>query len=278
VAGMKYYIYISEGKVEMLYSQLKEASTPETNRKYKIGVSGTGAEFGFHSKDLNIYQKIERVLSRLKRDNAISNVRPKRTVDLKLYYKDTGNWHNGMFSISHFSKAPQATTYALLRNIGSNLILLIGSPMNIIGKVDKSASLQMPDSSGGVMAFLRLFTPRYMKDNDLSGEFQSAEPPEQNQRQPFSNHHRYAEEFWGFFGYELEITKQEDRQRYIHAMISFCLSDIALLPQTPIECLFKLYSTWTVKDTVKGQNDDKPLLKGISTFSVGSPLYTAIPS
>ncbi len=280
---MKYYFYISETKVNMLYSQLKEASAPKSNRKYKLGVSGIGAEFGFSKNEPNIYMKLKSLLKVLENKNMLSSLKDENPRQ-GLYYQDSGYWHNGLFTISHFTPIPEIMTYTLMRRVGYNLILLIGSPKNILGNIEAIGGIQMPDTSGGVMAFQSLFSSKFISDDDLQDEFSSEIIDNVEIRSKFPlaekvKHRRgldkprirYAEEFWAYCGEEV------DRQKYIGGMISLCESDIAKLPNTPIECVFKLFSTWSVDSKLKRIFESKSSFFDIRSFSIGSPIYTAIP-
>lgn len=279
---MKYYMYISPTKIDMLYAQLGKAAATKPKKSYKLGVSGVGAEFKYSPSDPNQYEKLESVLRRLAEKKMIATVPSQDPVQQQLYYEDTGDWHNGLFAVSHFGM-PGALTYVLMKQFGHNLILLIGSPKNIIGEITPSRGLQMPDTSGGVFAFLSLFSGRYLNGEDLSEEFESFHEMQTEDRtdSPLIERPppRYAEEWWGFYGGRFggEDRLKSDPSLYARCMVGFCDRDIKALPVTPIQTTFKVISLWHFeRPNDEDASADTPF-PDVNCFCLGTPMFTAIP-
>ena len=213
----------------------------------------------------------------------ISPIPSKEPVQQKGFYSDSNKWHNGLFTVSHFG-GEGALTYVLMRQHGENLILLIGSPKNILGNISAGVGIQMPDTSGGVFAFLSLFSGAYLNGADLHDEFlfphelRNADTDEGNlQVERVSS--RYAEEWWGFYGGMLSCDDRlrSDPTLYAQCMLRFCNTDISQLPVTPIETVFKVFAKWQVPRSVSDKTNPDLPFADVNCFCIGSPLFTAVP-
>lgn len=128
----RYFYYISKAKVDMLLSQLRYSKLALPKIRPKVGVAGVEieAEISPQARENLIHDTLS-LLRLMTRKRLIRDLADSSVIDTREFWHDQGCWFNGLFL---FSVEVELTTYFLWRTYQDALILLVGSPLNILGK------------------------------------------------------------------------------------------------------------------------------------------------
>ena len=276
VAAPRFFYYVSQAKVEMLLPQLRSEGT----------VDARGESLAAMAIDL---------IERLQRHELILPVDEHRALAPSEFYTSTAVWRNGLF----FFRTMVSTTvaYFLWRRIGDGIIVLAGSPDNIIGRRVARDGVMISSTgdaigSLGSMNILEAIVTDEVPAVVLGGGRTSSAIPaarktmhvERRQVQPDRRQSSY--------------NRIYTRTSHI-ALALFCLDELSGLPEMNIETVFRVYSRSTARtgtlfedlkveyeegrkeypDLFTDDNLDAARTLGLDkvrTVYLGSPLYTAV--
>jgi hypothetical protein len=271
---MKYFYYISKDKVEMLLSQIQYRSFWMSNlRKIQIAGFGFGAE-AENNNNRNIFQKALVLKKRLEKTRKLMDLDEIPLLNTECFFLDHNPWRSGLFSFSggdYYSKVGVAT-YLLWRAYYGSIILLIGSPSNILGEKIVRDGISIPGSVGAMEQVVR-FVQDLVK---LNGESLAALP----------GHKPYF--FSKVSKTEIDFEAKEVRPNpflYASAYLSpnpnpvrlglFCLEYLNNLPESRIETIFKIFKVLNIDHNQRGLSNHVHLRK-FNRICIGSPIYTTI--
>jgi hypothetical protein len=250
----KFFYYISRQKMLMLSDQF--ASLP---------------------KGTTLVSETLYVIESLLHSHAVVSLEEKmKSANTDKYVKDRGIWRQGLFNF--LATGTAVVTFIAWRQFGSVLILLVGSPNNILGDQIVKDGMHVPGTSGALLEVLS-FIKGTLATDEARSVIVGGELPFYGSYQG-ENTHTLAEsavdlapnsinvavwpkdqetDYRGYFDWN---TFNEDK------IASFCKRYLSDLPQTRIETIFKVYNVY--KQDIE---DDE---YNINTVVVGSPLYIAL--
>lgn len=261
--SVRFYYYISKQKTEMLAAQL-QTSPVVPNASL---VSQVAALFEFMKE--NCY---------VKPFSAFNS-------DTSSFYIDKGEWRHGLFGFNATRK--EIVSYFLWKVVDSTLILLVGSPNNILGESVVRSGIFVPGTSGALLSVLD-FVRSELKTDEPTAVTLGPLPFYGSVGEGHRNTHSLAEGVVEPASTEIEIVPslhvtsdrwhglREDsgasssRQHgNLHRGLGrFCLDNLGELTTANIEVVFKIYSTHNEVES----SEDSPF----GTILLASPLFVAI--
>ncbi len=254
----KYFYYISETKINLIQAQLYSGvGVSEIIPKIEFG--GFGASIGLKpSQDDNVVKQIVNLLNQMTKRNLLI---PLSSVGSSInaineFYKDESEWRSGI--ISHRSVDGQNDrdlftffdAYVLWRIYGETLVLLLGSPSNIVGEHNSNEKIYRATTFMRIDAFLKTI-------GDITTNVEHAAPNS-----------------WNVEKYPNAAT-----------LAGFCLDNLDF-PKIKIDLAFKVFQRLdfnTPKDlpfwfrhVKKLPEDEQKEFEKCRAVCVGSPLYTAL--
>ena len=258
-ASLKFFCYVSRTKVDMLLPQL---------RREDLG----------KASDEPLEQRTLRLLEELESRNLVTPVSGNTVLDAGQFHSCKGAWHTGLFCFKTFVSATVA--YFLWRKQKDSLILLAGSPGNVLGEhtIDQGVRLASTgdaiDTIGGGR-ILETISKEEESSFALRGGIPSSAIPDTQFRE--------------------DTYTQSDET----ALALFCLRYLRNLPVLNIETVFRIYAAHSshganlfedLEAEYARGGAEYPMLYGqeglaqarglgmadIRTIFIGSPLYTAI--
>ena|GEM_PF-2854484 len=241
---MKYYLYVSRSKVEMLFGQTEESSSKTVNWKQSIGISSMGVERQTQNTSaLTLYNKLDKVISKLSEDPGIFLLNADAIASGPEYCQDTDQWNT---SILTRSKGGKPDSYCLYKDQGEIITLLIGSPANLTGQSAPTEEW--------------LISPSWSVDefiSDLIERYTVTAPDSKD-----------------------AITNQIDHG--IAGILGFCGSVCAYFSRKAVTVLFRVSHTHEITDQVwddlEGAYGNSIFVGKPRTLVIGSPLYVALES
>jgi hypothetical protein len=128
-AEPKFFYYISKQKVEMLSEQL--APIP---------------------KGMSLVSAVIRLADFLLDRNQVADIADVISDDSTRFIKDSDVWRQGLFNF--LATGTNVVTFVAFRRIGPLLILLVGSPRNILGEQIVKDGMHVPGTSGALLDVL----------------------------------------------------------------------------------------------------------------------------
>jgi PGAP1-like protein len=277
-SSIKYFYYISKAKLDMLKAQFSK------NR------STGSSEFSTAS----LTQDMVALIASL---NSTRQMVPFPTTDRltsAAFYADCSDWHSGLFSLNWMGNTP-TIVYTLFREFGDSLVLLVGSPNNILGDKVISSQYFVPGTSGAQMAILDYVAKAFKVDEPVAVTVEEVDSygydgpmPEiarSEIRNPFRssrNDYRAAREpdFLDSFRFSLEADEQG------RSLAVLCLSQLVKLPSAKLDLAFRVFSSHAVLLPSEPPEYDfqreylsRVQALGLAKYKMvylGSPLYTAL--
>jgi hypothetical protein len=266
----KYFYYVSRAKVDMLLPQLRIEGMPEE-----------GSE--------PLVTKTLRLLDRLQRSNSIVSLEETSDLGTMKFYASKAVWYNGLF---YFRTMVSVTVaYFLWRKHGDCIIVLAGSPDNIIGNrvarqgVELSSTGDAIDTIGS-SEILEVINTDEVSSAVVGGGRTSRRIPPAKKRVSAAPGNRNFEE--AIYTHSREV-----------GLAIFCLSHLSALPEMSLETVFRVYSTYSSRagnlfndlaaEHEQGRKKYPTLysdaslkeaqrmgLMNLRRIYIGSPLYTAV--
>lgn len=161
--NLKYFYYISRTKVDMLLPQLQRRIISIPKISPKVGLAGItiGADLEKDTKDGLINDTLT-LIKKLQKKKLVKPI--SESMDTDTFYHDSGTWFNCLFSFRNIT-SPLFVTYILWRSYGGSIVILVGSPANILGKEVIREGIFVPTSSLAINDFFS-FVDLYIKTDD----------------------------------------------------------------------------------------------------------------
>jgi hypothetical protein len=272
----KYFYYVSREKVEMLLPQMRVGGMHEESHEPLI-------------------KKAIRLLGALDRSNSVLSLDETTKIGASKFYASRTVWHNGLF---YFRTMVSVTVaYFLWRKHGDSIIVLTGSPDNIIGSRVASQGVRLSSTADaidtiGSSEILDVINSNEVSSVVVGGTGRTSRGIPRAQK-PVSVAGSDREVVEGWFK---ETAYTQSREV---GLAIFCLSHLSNLPEMTIDTVFRIYSTYSSKganlfedleaEHKQGQQEYAILytddrlkeaqrmgMANFRTIYIGSPLYTAI--
>ena len=279
----KYFYYISKTKVDMLLSQLSHSKLAIPKITPKIGVAGIEVEAEISSQARqNLIKDTLSLLRLMTRRKLIRDLAKDPVIDTGRFWHDEGIWFNGLFL---FRVEVDLATYFLWKVYRDAIILLIGSPLNILGEKIVRDGVQIPGTSGACDQLLR-FVARNIQPDEIV-----LATDKRYQGHPYLARLNLPGVTYGVandahLDSRLEFLPSKPKAL---SLGSLCLKHLMYLPQSEIDTVFRLFHEYDLEHP-KDLLDWGSLLSSVSHTAmaeqmglinvrrvfVGSPIYTAL--
>lgn len=278
----KYFYYISRTKVQMLMPQMPAAVQPK--------LSGVAS-----SNEDNVVSDALALISSLASAKLLSPVPSSGILSHDGFYEDRADWHSGLFSMNWMGNTP-SVVYAMLRIVEDSIVLLVGSPNNILGEKIVSAQYFVPGTSGAQMEILEYVSnmfdvkePVAVTEGKVETYGYCGPVPEQTNspiRNPFrvSKRDWYRDQQGPSFMCDSWSFSSEEKKGVSLAIL--CLSQLRKLPLCRLELAFRVFSTYQISEPdgpveYDFQREHYNAVKKLGvyrykTIYLGSPLYTVL--
>ncbi|MEJ2559459.1 MAG: hypothetical protein P8186_25245 [Anaerolineae bacterium] len=279
----KYFYYISKTKVDMLLSQFRHSKLAVPKITPKIDVVGIGieAEIGSQARE-NLVKDTLSLLRLMTRRKLIRDLARNSAFDTRSFWHDEGRWFNGLYL---FSAEVELATYFLWKAYQDAIILLVGSPLNILGEKIVRDGVRLP-GTGGVCNEVHRFVDKIIgpdemvlaADNRYKGHPYFTRRKLPGATYEMANDAEFAETF--------EFLRPPPRALSLGVL---CMKYLVNLPKSEIDTVFKLFHRYDLEhpkdlldwglvlSSVSKQGIiNRMRLERTRTVFVGSPIYTAI--
>jgi hypothetical protein len=140
----KFFYYISKSKVNMLLPSLSAKGT--------------------YGKNGELVKDTLMLIEELERQHLLFPMADSHQIEPSLYITDNALWRHGLFSFST-EYHPAVATYLLWRTYSDSIVLLVGSPNNILGDKVVEDGVFVPGTSGAYLEVLR-FVSNHLKTDE----------------------------------------------------------------------------------------------------------------
>lgn len=278
----KYFYYISKSKVQMLLPQMQAAVQPNLS---SITLSGQD----------NLVGDTLSLISSLTSTNLLSPVPSSGPLSHGIFYKDLADWHSGLFSLNWIGNQP-SVVYAMFRIVDDSILLLVGSPNNILGEKTVSAEYFVPGTSGAQIEILEYVSNMFDVKEPVAvtegavDTYDYCGPIPERTNSPICNPFRASESDWYRNQKEPDFIRygwsSSDEEKKGDSLAILCLSQLRKLPCQKLDVAFRVFSTHQISNPNESFEYDferkhyemaKNLgLYRYKTLYLGSPLYTAL--
>ena len=265
--SIKYYYYISRNKVNLLKGQINPKTT-FSKLGAKAEIPGLSLELGVekdaaHNDQTQLIEDLSTVIDSLRKQKEILPLVENSKLDSSLLYLDSSDWHHGLYSLKMTEAEEQVITYITWRTSQNRIFLLLGSPTNILGDavVSEGSEYSLPSSrtvNKVVESSLQWEFVQTLDDCDAmdSGEFSIKIDPSLPSPLKVDINNIASS----------KLIKAKNDVLRGNALAIFCATDLARLPSSKLETVFKIYHVL-------------PVSRSAAPFDavyVGSPIYTAL--
>lgn len=150
---MKYFYYISKTKVEMLRAQAANRTLGLSSISSKLGYGPASVTVTAEKKNHTLVADTLKLSRTLEKNGSVKLSESLDALDSNHFYHDQGSWQSGLFRFDSVCNHP-TVTYALWRELVRSLILLVGSPNNILGEKVVVGDCFVPGTSGAHLEIL----------------------------------------------------------------------------------------------------------------------------
>ncbi|RZB28932.1 MAG: hypothetical protein AEth_01536 [Candidatus Argoarchaeum ethanivorans] len=238
---MRFFLYASKAKIDMLYSQISNSHIETTSTK-KLNTKIASIESKKISKTINdIYLKIPFIERQLEKNQQVIDIEKLDKQNIKPYLNNTGIWNvspiKKKYVLDEQVEEVAPTVYCLFRQYQNVLYFLIGSPLNLTGQ-------------HGITPNYTYVSPTWTADEYIMNLVDSG----------------YSDKFYF--------------DRILPALLGYCSKVCSFLPQMHIELLFKVYHVYSINDEVLDEAvshysienfKDKP-----NFLVIGSPIFVCL--
>jgi len=221
----KYFHYISKAKVDMLLAQVRRRPLGLLSFSPKIEFAGISLGADLKSEaNKGLVTDTLRLLKTLKRQRAITAVDAERKLDSRNFYHSEDMWRHGCF---YFATLPSFTvTYLLWRTYNQSVVLLAGSPENIIGQINIRDGVHIA-STGEAMETLG--------SEDFLRAIEQDEPTRSTAYEPDFDD--------GILSENIDWLHMTHVKSNAAPMAMFCFRHLTRLTEMRVETVFKVFST-----------------------------------
>jgi hypothetical protein len=277
---MKDYIYISLQKIDNIEGQFKEKSIKLENITPKIEILNAlsiSAETKISSMENNI-SHVERFMRNAHKRGMIKNLSDINKLETDFICFDNSDWFNGLFYVDGGDHA--VVFYILWKGWQDSIILLTGSPKNILGEKSIRAGVDYFGTKGSLWQLAEMMKNTFKSTNlnNLSGSSNE----DVSEEMPIS---RIGVRRKGFDG-QISSLNRVGSLSAVEAGV-FCIKYLYQLPIAITETAFRIHQVLVFdsqKDLpiwfseIRDLDIDTSLRKRIEKCRqvyIGSPIYTA---
>lgn len=281
---MPEFIYVSTSKVDVLEADLSRWRTPQVTAT----VSVPGVQFGIAppADSPDLYRRTNALIRKMERRNRMVPLPESGELDVSGFYRDQSDWMQGLYSFKgDFSldgDDVRVVTYLLWRRWQDSIILLVGSPQNVLGEQLVHGGAWAYGTTGTWTTLLHFAETTLRTDEaNLVRVAPSASRPQ-------SGGLTWVEpgEIKGEADEQPLPAEMMDSPRSL-ALASLCLGQLSRLPESHIDTAFRLFQrlplalrgevpSWvTVLLGSEGGRVKLDILRRCKMIYVGSPLYAA---
>ena len=305
---MKYYYYISKPKVEMLLPQIKRAKF-SLKLSPKVDVAGVSIGADIEKRDDSaLVSRLGELIDKMEKKKLLEDVNSSMVVQEGSFLRSKSTWRHGLF----FFKGGIPTSwggsnreallvltviYVAWTTIGDTIILLVGSPNNVLGDKVAPEGVFIP-GTGGVQDSVQTLVNSLQTDEPIAdmrmrtsfGEAFSLPNIQLGSQQ------RYTQEY-GQYGL-IPLPGFHSAELFPLSLAQFCFDYLSSLPQASLETVFRVLSIYEstqgnfqldledFRSRVRDEWEDEwekvrqaAEQNGLRRFSrvcFGSPIYTAL--
>jgi len=297
--NLKYFYYISKEKIDMLNAQLEHKKIQFMNFNPKITFSGFSVTANVKTKHHNIINDTLSVIEKLNKKKFVKSIDQVSALRKKSFYHDDSIWFNGLFYYD--IQEVKIASYFIWKYWNNSIILLIGSPLNIIGEKTMQKGIYAPGTHLAWDSVINFMTLNFQTDeNNLLG-ISRLELIDAIDKQKFAGIPISASDDWEMLfrnspdmpNVEPHHEMQSKYERYNNYELGaldlglFCVKYLSALPQNNIDTLFKVTRKIDLRrptDLPKwiaafGEFSTQANLKDMERYRhiyLGSPIYTAL--
>lgn len=290
---MKYFYYISKTKVEMLQAQVDKPKFSISSISSKLGFGPASVTVAAEKQNHTLVANTLKLLKTLENSRSIRPSDSLSKLDTAHFYHDQGIWKSGLFTFDSWCNNP-TVIYALWRELERALILLVGSPNNILGDKIVVGDYFVPGTSGAHLAILKYVGNVLCTDELVAVRTGPSETYGRNVPVPeLSNSKIILPKSFESRKQLQRRNLEEEDDLYCHeerglTLGCLCLRQLKVLPESHLDLVFRMFSTYDIpnEDEVERFGSWKPeerLAKartlGLFKYDrvyLGSPVYTAL--
>lgn len=285
---MRQFLYISKTKVDGLEADLWRRRKPQVT--LTASVPGLKLAITTPSDMADLYRRTDALVRKMERRNHLVALPEQGELGYSQYYRDDSDWAHGLFSFKGDFSLEQAdarvVTYLLWRRWQESIILLAGSPLNVLGEQVIREGVWAYGTTG-TLATLVHFTETALR-TDETNVVGLAPPGTQPEGEGLSWVEGAAD--WP----ASDHSDQELRPEILSsppglALAALCLGHLSTLPNGRIDTAFRISQSLRVNlrgnvprwaaDLLSqhGGREKLDFLRQCQMLYVGSPLFTALP-
>jgi hypothetical protein len=284
----KYFYYISPAKLDMLEPQLRKSVFPKITPTFKVPGVEVQVQAGGSQTVSTLTGRLLQVRDALKKTGQLEDIHKANGLRNGVFYQDQDMWHSGLFSFKGTASLQagslRAVSYLLWRPWNDAIILLAGSPLNVLGEKNIREGLWAGGTSGTWQWMLEFASTCLKTDENVlvavgKKQKQEAYPAvewvdwnpagmnEQDQDMP------------------MEMSETPDAL----SIAILCVRYLSRLPLTKVDTAFTIFNdlemkrrvnlpVWTraLLETPGLDSNLRNVLLKCKKIYIGSPLYTAI--
>lgn len=282
---MPEFTYVSQSKVDVLEADLSRWRSPQVTATVSVaGVVQLGVAPPAAAPDL--YRRTNALIRKMERRNLMVPLPPSGELDVAGYYRDQSEWMQGLYSLkgdlSLDDDSARVVTFLLWRRWQNSIILLIGSPQNVLGEQVAHGGAWAYGTTGTWDTLLHFAETTLRTDEaNLVGVAPPADRPQAGDL-------KWLEpgEIMGTVEEQPLPEEMIDSPRAL-ALAALCLGRLSGLPASHTDTGFRLLQrlpltlrgevpSWVTE--LLGQQGGRvklDILRQCKMIYVGSPLYTA---
>lgn len=269
----------------MLLSQFKPSWSSSISINPKVSVAGVeiGASAQSQMPTKDLASKVHTLTQKLKREKSIESVQRDSQFDSDKFWLHSGEWHNGLYVFG--ADDGDVVAYFLWTTVDDILVLLVGSPTNVVGEKIANSGANLYGTHSTWLAVLRFLDRTVGSSKDIlvsAKETKKATADSETlQSIELQLHPDVRIQLMTELVYGRQITSRSI------ALGVFCLKYLSWLPRNRVETIFKIIYQDDIEDPQellesKFGNWDPATenalsdLKRYKRLIVGSPLYSAL--
>lgn len=282
---MRQFLYVSKTKVDVLEADLSRWRRPQVS----AAVSAPGVQLGVTppAGAPDLYRRANALIRKMERRGRIVPMPEDGQLGISRFYRDQSIWAHGLYSFKgDFSlgrDGARVVTYLLWRHCQDAIILLAGSPENVLGERVIRGGIWAYGTTGTWATLLHFAEAALHTDEpNIVGIASSADRPEAGDLRWMNPDSVQAD-----IPEEPLPSEMIDSPRAL-ALGALCLGQLSNLPTGLIETTFRVFQrlpltlrgevpTWVAELLRReGGREKLDALRQCKTIYVGSPLYTAL--
>jgi hypothetical protein len=266
--SIKFLYYVSRSKVRLLSGQVG----PRT-RLSKLGAKASALGFGaevalgrenVQDDEAQLARELIDLMRRLRKSRNVVSLQADESLGGSLFYHDSGDWHHGLYSIKMMGDAEETTTYIAWKADKNRIVLLFGSPINVLGVRDVTDGTEFALASSRIVGDVVESSLQW----EFMKELQACDEEDPDEVFSAELDSRETSRVEGSIQHQThpKLIKAEVNELRGSALAAFCETALETLPLSKLETVFKVYHAL-------------PVSRAIASYDyvyVGSPVYTAL--